>query len=57
MNTKLLLPVLVGLLVPFHVGNSGPEKRVGAVVRVLQPVRLSAAVHPSGGLVLLEGRK
>ena len=42
-----VLPVLVDFLVAFHVGDSGPEDGVGAIMRVLKAVRvLRGAVPP-----------
>ena len=42
-----VLPVLVDFLVAFHVGDSGPEDGIGAIMRVLEAVRVFRRAVPA----------
>lgn len=42
-----VLPVLVDFLVALHVRDSGPERGVGAIMRVLEAVRVFRRTVPS----------
>ena len=42
-----VLPVLVDFLVALHVGDSGPEDGVGAIMRVLEAVRVLRRAVPA----------